>query len=359
MSPAKNSQFLFAVCQVGAEAALKDELTRLRAKMRLAFSRPGFITFKGTTENFTFDPDYEFESTFARAYGVSFENCSGPDLEVARTIAAFARSTAAKNERLRLHAWDRDRYPSGEEPQGFEHDQNAARLARLLAKDTIFLPGNVAMASELVLDVICIESTSWWIGLHRHGPAHSPYPGGRPPVTVPPDAPSRAYLKMEEGLLRAGPLLQKGDVAVEIGSAPGGASLSLLRRGLSVTGIDPAEMAVQVLQHPGFKHVKMPAAAVQPEDLPKAAQWLVLDANEPPDVSLKAAARLAAIYKDSLLGVFLTVKLGDWSKAASLPAWLERVKAMGIVRPRATHLPSNRQEVFIYGITKRATAREK
>lgn len=359
MSPTRNSQFIFAVCQVGAETPLKDELTRLRAKMRLAFSRPGFITLKGTTENFTFDPDYEFDSTFTRAYGVSFENCTGPDLEVARKISAFAHSIAARNERLRLHAWDRDRHRPDEEPQGFEHGQNAARLARLLAKDTIFLPGNVAMAGELVLDVISIESTSWWIGLHRHGPAHSPYPGGRPPVTLPPDAPSRAYLKMEEGLLRAGSQLQKGDVAVEIGSAPGGASLSLLRRGLAVTGIDPAEMAGQVAQHPSFKHVKKPAEAVEPADLPKAAQWLVLDANEAPDVSLKAAARLAAFYKDSLLGVFFTIKLGDWSKAAEIPTILERVKTMGVVRARATHLPSNRQEVFIYGITKRGMTREK
>ena len=41
-----DARFLFVACQAGAEAALKGEMARLWPTFRLAFSRPGFVTFK-------------------------------------------------------------------------------------------------------------------------------------------------------------------------------------------------------------------------------------------------------------------------------------------------------------------------
>ena len=39
-------EFVFATCQFGAEAALKDEIARDVPALRFAYSRPGFLTFK-------------------------------------------------------------------------------------------------------------------------------------------------------------------------------------------------------------------------------------------------------------------------------------------------------------------------
>ncbi len=38
--------FAFTVCQVGAEPAVKAEVAKFRPDWRLAFSRPGLVTFK-------------------------------------------------------------------------------------------------------------------------------------------------------------------------------------------------------------------------------------------------------------------------------------------------------------------------
>ena len=61
---------------------------------------------------------------------------------------------------------------------------------------------------------------------------------------------------------------EAGRGAVELGSAPGGASFALLERGLHVHGVDPGAMDPRVLAYAGahrqpFKHHAMPAAEVE------------------------------------------------------------------------------------------------
>ena len=65
----KTSQFIFAVCQIGAEPALKQEVTRLHPELRFAYSRPGFVTFKSEK---VLAPGFRLHSILARAYGLSF-----------------------------------------------------------------------------------------------------------------------------------------------------------------------------------------------------------------------------------------------------------------------------------------------
>ena len=43
------ASFLFAVCQIDAEKVLKEELAREHPGFHLAFSRPGFLTFKASS----------------------------------------------------------------------------------------------------------------------------------------------------------------------------------------------------------------------------------------------------------------------------------------------------------------------
>ena len=88
-----------------------------------------------------------------------------------------------------------------------------------------------------------LKDEAFLVGYHTHTskprsrPRHSPFPGGKMDIILPPEAPSRAYLKIQEALLWSEAPLKSGDVVVEIGSAPGGASLALLNRGCTVVGI--------------------------------------------------------------------------------------------------------------------------
>jgi 23S rRNA (cytidine2498-2'-O)-methyltransferase len=351
----RKSRFLFAVCQAGAEKALKEELAHAHPELRFAFSRPGFVTFKCEEE---LAEDFELRSVFARAYGLSMGKTPAP-----AEIIAFAREIlgATPERPVTTHLWERELHAPGEEPMGFVPGALATgwrdRLAGEPGSDALHF-GSASRTGWPVLDIVVVEPEQAWFGAHLHGPSHSPEPGGVPALELPEQAPSRAWLKLEQGVRWARLPMRKGDLAVEIGSAPGGASFALLERGLEVIGIDPAAMDPRVLSNPRFKHLSKPVASVLREDLPRRVDWLLLDMNVQPQVSLFAVDRLASRLKDSLLGVLLTVKLNDWKLAREIGSWLEHVEAMGVVQARATQLPANRQEICIAGVTRLGAMRQ-
>lgn len=346
-------QFVFTTCQVGSEPLLKRELAREHPWLRMAFSRPGFVTFKSERE---LTPGFEINSVFARAYGLSQGKASG----AAQAIEAAQKLRGNGGKPLRLHVFERERHAPGEEPKGFVKGEWAKVAREAMANaspEGLFLEGSRAETGDLVFDVVVVEEGEWWLGSHLQSPAHAPWPGGNPELTLPPEAPSRAWLKMEEALLWSAVPVRKGDTAVEIGSAPGGASYSLLTHGLKVVGVDPAEMDPRVLATPGFTHLRTSVAALRREDLPRDIDWLALDMNVAPSVTLHHIDRLAGRMKETLCGLLLTVKLNEESMADDIPEMLEKVKAMGMARVRATQLSSNRREIFVYGLTRRGQTR--
>lgn len=354
-----SSHFLFCVCQTGAEPAVKFELAELRPDLRFAYSRPGLVTFKAPAP---VAPDVPLPAVFVRAWGVSL----GPAASPAALFELLA-GACPKGQPLRLHVWERDITRPGEEPPGFAYGPRAAAVrADLVAAwpegQHPLLPGEVAEPGDHVVDVIVADGEPLWVGHHRHGPGHSPFPGGRITIDMPPDAPSRAYRKLEEALIWSGAPVRPGDVAVEIGSAPGGASYALLRRGVHVYGIDPAEMSPVVTGFRGpagnrFIHLHRPMSLVQRADLPRDLHWVLMDVNLAPQVALITARRLAARPRPALQGVILTLKLDDWRAVRHLPRLLQSIRAMGMAEVRATQLPSNRMEVFACGLTPAGVAR--
>lgn len=361
MAPATSS-FLFCVCQTGAEGAVAEELAHIRPSLRRAFARPGLITFKDTAGE-PVAPDLRLGAVFVRAFGASI----GPAVDLAALVEAVKRF-CPEGQAVRLHVWERDVSRPGEEPSGHQYGLQAAEArARIEAvwpeTGRALLPGARAEAGDWVLDVIVAGEEPWWLGYHIHGPGHGPWPGGRIAVEMPPEAPSRAYRKLEEALIWSGAPVKAGDVAVEIGSSPGGASYALLRRGLEVHGIDPAKMAPVVLdfnkEKPGnhFIHLDRPMSMVQRSDLPQILNWVLLDVNLAPQVALITARRLAARPRGALMGVLLTLKLDDWKAIKHIPRFLNSVSAMGMVEVKATQLPSNRMEVFVCGLTEKGLAR--
>jgi 23S rRNA (cytidine2498-2'-O)-methyltransferase len=361
--------FIFTVCQAGAEKALKAELARTHPELKFAFSRPGFVTFKRTGDSKA--PGFELDSVFARAYGLSLARVAAP-ADPAKEVIAWAkkqrgeREGGASGRPLRLHVFERDFHVPGEEPQDFEQGRLADRayervLKALRAVDDegLFAEDPVALeVGETVLDVVVVEEGDWWVGWHVHSLQHHAYPGGNPRLRLPADAPSRAYLKLEEALLWSRAPLRTGDCAVEIGSAPGGASLALLRRGIHVLGIDPGEMHRVVLRSPAYRHLSKSVMFVERDELPERVDWLLLDMNAEPRVALAAAESIAHDLEPDLLGVLLTVKLNQWKLAEKIPSYLEALKeSLGLARIRATQLAHNRQEIFVYGLTRRGMGR--
>jgi 23S rRNA (cytidine2498-2'-O)-methyltransferase len=306
----------------GLEPALKRDVAR--TSLRFAYSRPGLVTFKADG---AVGPGDRPPTPFAHVWGKSLGPTRSPE-DAAHQLEYHGVS--------RVHVFARD--PEAHVELASWRDAVTARLG---------VPAGPAEDGELVADVIVADGEPAWLGLHRADAEHLPHPGGAIPVDVPADAPSRAYAKIEEAIAWAKLPVAAGQVALEIGCAPGGAALALARRGLEVWGVDTAELAPVVRAESRVHHIAEKVGAVRWEDLPAHVDWLLLDVNLAPQVALHEVARLMPHLRPMLRGAVLTLKLNEWAFVDKLPELAQRVRAMGFDDVRMRHLPSNRREIAV------------
>lgn len=319
------ADFTFATCLPGLEGALKHDVQRARPELRFAYSRPGLVTFKSSL---AISDDDRPGSPLARVWGRSIGPARSPD-DAAHQLAMLGVG--------RVHVFARN-------------VEDAVELAPWLdaATSRLGVATGPSEPGERVADVIVAPEPSEpaWLGVHRADGEHARWPGGLVPAQVPDDAPSRAYAKIEEAIAWAELPVEAGQVALEIGAAPGGAMLALARRGLEVWGVDTAELAPVVLAEPRAHHFALKVGALRWEQLPPRIDWLLVDVNLAPQVALHEVARLMpALTRAKLRGAVITLKLNDDAVVAELPALVERIHALGFDDVRLRHLPSNRREI--------------
>jgi 23S rRNA (cytidine2498-2'-O)-methyltransferase len=348
-----SSRFLFTLCQRGAERALKAEVSRRTPELSAAYQRPGLVTFKLQQEA---GPDVASPSVFARSHGLSL----GSFTQQAELEAALSALPGT----LCLQAVEPDRHRPDEEPPGFEAGTAARALEQRVraAMPAKFSPRAQALPGELVATLVASDDEPCLLGVHRHVQARCPHPGGRYPIVVPAASPSRAYAKIEEAILTFDLPVRAGDVALEIGASPGGASYALLERGVSVIGVDPAAMDASVLSHVGkagarLIHHQIPVASLTRAMLPAKVDWLLLDVHLAPQVALRAVRRIASWLRHDLCGAVLTLKLNDWAFAEKLDSFLHQTEEMGLKEQAARQFANHRQELAIVGLTQRGKAR--
>jgi 23S rRNA (cytidine2498-2'-O)-methyltransferase len=340
------SSFVLATCRPDATAWLRQEVARDEPTLKMSWSRPGVVTFRSDAPR---DPAHPLEAVFARSTGLSLGFADGPDAVIGRL------ADAPLADALRVHVFARD--PADEE-RWHEADARPGQWRRELAArlGARALEGELASEGDTVLDVVLppidLPADPVLVGWHVHRSPRAATAGGVQRVPVPADVPSRAYAKLEEALAWSNAPLRSGDVAVEIGSAPGGAALALLRRGLDVIAIDPANLDERVTAFAAdgrLRHLRVLAERVRGRDLPDRVDWLLLDANVAPHRALVGVQHLHATRRDSLRGLLLTLKLNDDGVVRDLPALLERIaKIAGGAPVRATQLPSAHREVVAW-----------
>jgi 23S rRNA (cytidine2498-2'-O)-methyltransferase len=349
---ARQPQFLFVTCQKGAEKAVKRELAGKWPDFHFAYSRPGFLTFK-ITGDYRLSVDVDLESVFARAYGFCIGKVAGQD------SAALARGVWELVGDLpcqKLHVWAREAAEPGH-PRQLLLEQDVGHAIELLQ---VHCPraGQLAGESEanqpatpgdFVVDCIVVEPGEWWVGYHRACFTPSQWPGGVFPLTLPPDAVSRAWLKMEEALRWSQLPILGGARIAELGSAPGGASQALLNRGWYVLGVDPAEMHPAVAGHPRFTHIRRRAVQVRRREFRKV-RWLTADMNVAPNYTLSVVEDIVTHPEVNIRGMLLTLKLFQWELADHIPDYLQRVRSWGYNLVQARQLQHNRQEICVAAI---------
>ncbi len=352
------SEFFFVVCQVGAESTCKGEVEQQFPGAKLAFSRPGFVTFKQADKRFD-QGAFILESTFIRTWGLSLERITGNDgMKLAERVAVLAAEVGAQA----IHVWQRDQSLPGD--GGYEpfNTPLAHQLGAVISAKTeahsgqALLVNRKAKSGSLVLDVVLVEPNEWWIGWHRVQVTAQQWPGGVPPQIRRQSVVSRAYYKMAETVLWGRLPIRAGDVCVELGSAPGGAAQCLLNMGAKVLAVDPAELDADLLQTPGLTHLRMRSREV-PRNLLRQARWLFADLNVAPSYTLSAVEDLVKNRKTHFVGVGLTLKLTDWKLAAEIDTFRERVKSWGFQVVRTRQLAFNRREVCLVGLRDKFQAR--
>ncbi len=339
------SRFLFVTVQSGAERALKSEIAREHPELRFAFSRPGFVTFRSAED---LAHDFVLRSVFARTWGFSLGKVSGSDDSQRARDAWRLLGEQLPDEPIGdLHVWQRDRALPGDEGYDGAADELARALGALLIEHRpATSKSRIESNATAIGDLVLVERDEWWLGWHRANTPETHWPGGVPPITLPPRMISRAYLKIVEALAWSALPIQPGDRCVEIGSSPGGSCLALLERGLLVTGIDPAEMDSEVLEHPHFTHIRAIAKNVK-RSIFRECRWLVMDANVAPNYTLDTLDGVLTQGGARPEGLVLTLKLTDPALAEKLPAIAERIRRYGYRRVRMRQLAYNRQEICV------------
>lgn len=336
-----NSRYYYVTCQVGAEKAVKNEVLDEFSHLRFAFSRPGFVTFKEDDDRHP--PIEQASGVFIRIWGISLGQAkSESDLdELIRQVP----------EKAKFHAFERDTFVPGDEPDDFVQNRHAQSLMQKFKREWNTPP----RSGEWVYDLIWIDDFHVHLGKHRHSEWVDSAPGNIPSITLPKEVPSRAYLKIEEAIHRFRPEIKKGMQVLEVGCSPGGASTAMLNRGLKVTGVDPKRMNERVYLHSNFNFIQKMAQQVTTTDLKTInPDWIVMDMNIAPLEAIDELGHVIQCLKKNfgktllLNRGFLTIKLNDWKFAENIPLYLRRLEELGFYDMIATQLCSNRQEFFVY-----------
>ena len=342
--PSTSSPFVVALCRPGFESAVVTELEGYG--LRMSFRRPGFVSFK-TNRPFTANDVRDLSMIFPRRLGLTV----GAIADEADAVARAMTLAAEVGGRVRVLAREG---LLGEDPASLV-DDSARRLQRVL--DRQHPPPGDPRAP--LIEIIRVEGTG------NDDDSSNRYvvikaitglldcAGGTPDITVPPESPSRAFRKLEDAVHRFGLDLGAGDIAVEVGAAPGGVTLALLRRGLQVTAIDQNAIDESVLSSGPVRHLRIAVEKIDLKWLPPAT-FLFLDVTQPPRSAMAMLAPVADALLPTLRSAVLTLKLGDRITLDEIPHWHGIIRRMfpGFAIEMA-QLPSNKSEISVGLIRRR------
>lgn len=193
--------------------------------------------------------------------------------DVVRTPAEAA--SALPDEPTKVQVWVPDTDVAN--ARAGEASAWADTIAAIRKDDGLVDPETPWKAAELGgwLGQVCLIGPGVAVvGRVRAREALSLSPGGRARMKRTEANPSRAAMKLDEAIEWYGVSPGKGDLCVDLGSAPGGWTRRLVERGARVWSVDPANLAPDVLKMARVKHIKQSAFEFMPDE---PVDWLFCD----------------------------------------------------------------------------------
>lgn len=342
-----NSPFRFTTCRAGSEAALKRDIaSHFAGELTPAFMKPQFITWKVRR------PEFQPPRVLSH-----FARVSGNSLGLCKTIAELVdHARKLPTNRVHLHVFPRMTPEDGVAVSEWQRiDSLQTEIARELQQAGIQLETSLSpVPGDGILDVIAGETNEepLFLGYHEHQPGMHPHPGGLPRIVLAENVPSRAWLKLEQALAWRGwdQLDLRGEPALDLGCAPGGATYALLQRGMNVLGIDTGEMDPRVLdmaiaQNVRFDHWRTAAGRLNLTALPKDISLMLCDINlSPPEVIPQIAHIQDWVQARRLI---LTIKLNTPALEDRAHEFIEAIRQWAPVPVFATQLAANRREICV------------
>jgi 23S rRNA (cytidine2498-2'-O)-methyltransferase len=252
---------------------------------RLVFTRQWFVTL---TEKINL-PDYNRVEAIVEALGTEWQyddlRMETPDTNDGKALSKFCRKLAVPlRQGLRKAS-----VLTGK--SNISNDEQDGSILHAL-----FLSGQ-----EVILGFSLTRNSS-------------PHVMGIPRLKFPSLAPSRSTLKLDEAFLYFIPKdewdtrLTSGMNAVDLGSAPGGWTYQLVRRGMMVTAIDNGPMADSLMETGQVKHKMMDGFKYVP--IKQNVYWLVCDMIEKPQRVAKLMSEwlLNGYCKEAMFNLKLPMK---------------------------------------------------
>ena len=150
--------------------------------------------------------------------------------------------------------------------------------------------------------------------------------------------PSRAYLKLWEGLVRFGRWPERGETCLDLGASPGGWTWVLATLGAKVTAVDKAPLGATVAAMAGVTQRLDSAFGLAPEPV----DWLLSDVIAYPDRLLALVRRWVAA--GAARHIVCTIKFQGQTDHASAEAFA------AIPGGQIVHLCHNKHELtFLWG----------
>lgn len=337
-----NAPFRFTTCRAGSEPALKRDIaSHFGGELTPAFMKPQFITWKVRRPEF--QPPRAL-SHFARVSGTSIGLC--------KSVAEVVEQARSSAKPPRLHVFPRITPEDGVDAATWRRmDAIAAALMAAGVQVETRLP---YVHGDLILDVIVgeTEEEPIFLGWHEHHAGAHTQPGGLPRIFLPDDVPSRAWLKLEQALAWRGwdQLDLRGQTALDLGCAPGGAAFALLQRGMNVLGVDTGEMDPRVLEQAKaqgvrFDHWRTAAGRLNLTALPLEPALLLCDINLAPPEVLPQIERIQDHIQARRL--ILTIKLNTPALEDRAHEFIEAVRRFAPAPVFATQLAANRREICV------------